>query len=71
MDPRILELQYRVEHEHNDGSWGTMVEEGPQDDAAAHDPERLWTLRRTFRCTACGEVVTLSPGSDPAAPDAE
>jgi len=27
MDQRMLELQYRVEHEHPDGSWGQMVEE--------------------------------------------
>jgi hypothetical protein len=33
MDQRLLQLQYRVEHEHADGSWGEMVE-----DRSAHDP---------------------------------
>jgi hypothetical protein len=71
MDPRLLELQYRVEHEHADGSWGQMVEEErPPHDAAEIDPERGWSLRRVFRCTACNEVVAVAPDREPVAPDA-
>jgi hypothetical protein len=66
----MLELQYRIEHRHADGSWGEMVEE-PHHDAAAHDPERGWSARRAFRCTRCGELVTLARGEQPPAPDAE
>ena len=75
MDQRMLELQYRVEHEHPDGSWGQMVEdERPPHDAAETDPERGW-MQRTFRCVSCGEVMRLlsrkdATGETPA-PDAE
>jgi hypothetical protein len=69
MDPRILELQYRVEHEHADGSWGALVEEGPPLDSAETDPERRWSLRRVFRCTSCDQLVTLTEGDDTASPD--
>jgi hypothetical protein len=70
MDPRIIELQYRIEHQHRDGSWGEMVEETSHHDAAAHDPERNWSLRRVFRCTTCGELVSLASGEGSPAPDA-
>ena len=71
MDQRMLELQYRVEHEHPDGSWGQMVEEEtPPHDAVETDPERGWSLRRVFRCTACNDVVTLAREPDAVAPDA-
>jgi hypothetical protein len=71
MDQRLLQLQYRIEHEHSDGGWGEMVEDRSHHDAADHDPERGWSLRRIFRCTTCDEVVTLSPGGELAPPDAE
>ena len=70
MDQRLLQLQYRVEHEHSDGSWGQLVEDRSRD-ASANDPERSWALRRIFRCTTCGDVVTLTPGEETAPPDAE
>ena len=69
MDQRILELQYEVEHEHADGSRGQMVEERSPRDAADTDPERGWSLRRVFRCTVCNDVVTLTRGREPGAPD--
>jgi len=71
MDPRLLQLQYRIEHEHADGEWGEMVEDRSHHDSADHDPERNWEFRRIFRCNACGEVVTLSSGSETPPPDAE
>ena len=70
MDPRILQLEYRIQHEHRDGSWGEMAEERAPHDSAQTDPEREWSLRRVFRCTACDEVVTLTPGTEPGSPDA-
>ena len=39
-----------IEHRHEDGSWSEMVEERRPHDAADHDAERSWGLRRIFRC---------------------
>lgn len=60
---RFIESQYRIQHRHEDGSWGELVEEPAHHDPAAHDPERSWGLRRIFRC-ACGRSVTLVPGAE-------
>ena len=60
---RSLELQYRIEHRHADGSWAEMVEHRQPPDAADVDVERSWGLRRIFRCATCPESVTLEPGS--------
>ncbi|HET7028331.1 MAG TPA: hypothetical protein VFI28_11625 [Candidatus Limnocylindrales bacterium] len=62
MDPaRLVEMEYRVSHHHNDGSTSPMIEVSRHEDPAAHDPERLWGLRRIFRCTSCDETVTIEP----------
>jgi hypothetical protein len=71
MDPRILELEYTAEHQHSDGSWSPLTEEHRTGDSADHDPERVWSLRRVFRCEACGETVALTPREDVPPPDAE
>jgi hypothetical protein len=71
MDQRLLQLQYRVEHGHADGSWGDMVEEREPHDAADTDPEQTWSVRRVFRCTSCNEIVRITEDGEPAtAPDA-
>jgi hypothetical protein len=62
MNQGSFDLQYRVEHRHADGSWSEMVEERRPHDAADHDSERSWGLRRIFRCPKCNERVTLEPG---------
>jgi hypothetical protein len=70
MDQARIELNYRVEHRHHDGSWGEMVEDRSRHhDSTAHDPERNWGLRRIFRCTSCDEAVTLIPGDAGAEPE--
>ena len=71
MDARIHQLQYRIEHEHADGSWGQLVEQPAHHDPAAHDPERAWSLRRIFRCTKCGDTVIISRDEGAVPPDAE
>jgi hypothetical protein len=70
MDPRILELELRISHRHNDGTNSPMVEVTEHHDAAEHDPERQWGIRRIFRCVSCEETVTIEsrPG-DEGAPD--
>jgi hypothetical protein len=58
---RAAEVQYRIEHQHGDGSWAPMVEERSHHDSADHDPERSWGQRRLFRCTKCDESVLIGP----------
>ena len=51
----------RVQHRHNDGSWGELAPERGHHDAAAHDPESDWSKgRRLYRCTTCDEEVLIS-----------
>jgi len=38
----LQEYQYRVEHQHNDGSWSGLAEDASNNDAAGDDPERGW-----------------------------
>jgi hypothetical protein len=68
---RIVEMAYRIDHRHSDGSWGEMVEDRSHHSPANHDPERNWSLRRIFRCTSCEESVTLIPGEEGGPPAAE
>jgi hypothetical protein len=58
---RITEVQYRIEHRHEDGGWAPMIEEQDHHDAAEHDPERSWGKGRLFRCTKCDEGVLIEP----------
>ncbi|HET9344376.1 MAG TPA: hypothetical protein VFO05_01640 [Candidatus Limnocylindrales bacterium] len=63
----LLEYQFSVEHQHNDGSWSPLVEDPARHDAAGHDPERGW-VRRIFRCPSCSETVALKSPEPPPAP---
>jgi hypothetical protein len=65
---RIEEAQYRLEHRHDDGTWGRMVEQPVHHDSAQHDPERAWGIKRLFRCTRCDETVLIAPDEDPPPP---
>ncbi len=64
MDQARLELQYRIDHLHRDGSWGEMVEDRSHHSPSDHDPERAWGLRRIFRCSSCEESATIVPGDE-------
>ncbi len=70
MDPAsLVTIEYRVAHQHRDGSSSPMVEVTPHHDPAGHDPERRWGFRRIFRCTSCDETITIEPsggGEEPA-----
>ena len=61
---RIVEMALRIEHRHSDGSWGELQEERTADSPANHDPERAWGFRRIFRCTSCGDAVTVIEGEE-------
>ena len=57
---RIVEMAYRIDNRHPDGSWGEMVEDRSHQNPADHDPERKWGRFRIFRCTSCGASVTIA-----------
>jgi hypothetical protein len=64
---RFVESAYRIEHQHRDGNWGLMEEDGPtplHHTSAEHDPERNWLRGRIFRCKTCDASVTIVPGSE-------
>ena len=61
---------FRVEHQHNDGTWSRLqpAEHDPHD-AAESDPERDWDRGHVYVCTSCQERVrVLGPRSDDPAP---
>jgi len=67
---RIIEMAYRIDHRHADGSWGEMVEDRTHHSPADHDPERAWSRFRIFRCTSCDASVAIAnesgvPVTDP------
>ena len=68
---RFVESQYRIEHQHRDGSWGLMEEESTplHHTPAEHDPERGWLRGRIFRCRSCSETLTITPGAEGSVPD--
>jgi hypothetical protein len=65
----LQEFQFRVEHQHNDGTWGELAEDHSHHDVAAHDAERGW-IQRVFRCD-CGENVSVTTREKASPPDAE
>jgi hypothetical protein len=52
----LREFEYRVEHQHKDGSWSGLDEDRSHHGAAANDMERGW-VERIFRCTTCPEIM--------------
>ncbi len=56
---RIIEMAYRIDHRHPDGSWGEMIGDRTHNDPGDHDPERKWSAHRIFRCTSCDASVTI------------
>jgi hypothetical protein len=57
---RLSELTLRVQHRHNDGSWGTLdPEPSAAHDPADLDPERGWGDSTLFRCKTCDEQVRI------------
>jgi hypothetical protein len=64
---RTMELSLRLQHRHEDGSWGSLEPRTPHD-PADHDPERGWGQGTTYACTVCDEEVHVSTADDPAEP---
>ena len=59
---RSREIEYRIEHQHTDGTWAQMALQSH--DSAARDPERGWLRRLVFRCTTCDETAVMSTPTD-------
>ena len=60
MDRLHTELDFRLQHRHGDGSWGTFVPE-PHSPSEV-DPERAWSKGgRVYACTTCDEKVVVAP----------
>ena len=62
MDRLHTELDFRLQHRHGDGSWGTLVPEPHS--PAEKDPERSWGKGRIYACTSCSEKVVVTPAEE-------
>jgi hypothetical protein len=53
---------FHVQHQHSDGSWGTLVPEPEHEphDPATLDPEQEWQRGHVFVCQSCEERVRIS-----------
>jgi len=60
IDRLHMELDLRLQHQHADGSWGTLEPIEPHD-AAELDPERGWANGRIYACQTCDEKVRVTP----------
>jgi hypothetical protein len=56
---------FNVQHQHSDGSWGTMVPEHDPHDPAQLDPELEWQRGHVYVCTSCQERVRVSIPEEP------
>jgi hypothetical protein len=60
VDRLHTELDFRLQHRHGDGSWGTFEPE-PHSPSEV-DSERTWsTGGRIYACTTCDEKVVVAP----------
>ena len=57
---RLAELDLRMQHRHNDGTWSTLERRPDHHDAADHDPERDWARGQVYVCTTCDEEVRIA-----------
>ena len=68
IDRLHMELDLRLQHQHADGSWGSLEPIEPHDSAAL-DPERTWANGRIYACTSCDEKVVVAPVAEEPPPD--
>jgi len=61
---RVAEVSLRLQHRHDDGSWGSFEPAPPHHSPTDHDPERDWASGTIYRCTTCDEEVLVSPLED-------
>lgn len=56
---RLAEVLLRIEHRHDDGTWGALERRPAHHDVADHDPERAWVDGEIYACSSCDEVVRV------------
>lgn len=54
------DLQLRMQHRHDDGTWATLEPRPAHDSPADHDPEREWADGVIYACTRCDELVRVA-----------
>ncbi len=55
------DLQLRMQHRHDDGTWATLEPRPSHHSPAEHDPEREWADGVIYACTTCDELVRIAP----------
>ncbi len=65
---RIGEYELRMQHRHDDGSWGTLEPRPAHHSPTEHDPERDWAAGTVYACTTCDELVRVAPSEGDALP---
>lgn len=60
-----FEYPLRIQHRHDDESWGEMTPEPETRDPDDLDSEREWQDGRVYRCTTCDETVRITPDREP------
>jgi hypothetical protein len=55
----LSELELRIQHQHNDGSWSPLERESNPHDPAQLDPEQEWQRGHVYVCSACQERVRI------------
>jgi hypothetical protein len=68
VDRLHIELDLRMQHQHADGTWGTLKPIEPHSPAEL-DSEREWANGRLYRCTSCDELVRVAPVDEEPPPD--
>ncbi len=65
MDPNLFATSdLRMQHRHDDGSWGTLEPRPAHHSPSEHDPEGEWADGVVYACTTCDELVRIKPGED-------
>ena len=69
MDPNLFATSdLRLEHRHDDGSWGRLEPRPAHHSPTEHDPESEWANHVILACTACDETVRVTSQESGTAP---
>jgi hypothetical protein len=63
----IALAELRLQHRHNDGTWGVLTPRPAHHAATDHDQERDWPRGTIYGCD-CGEEVRIVPQDEAASP---
>ena len=69
MDPNLFATSdLRMEHRHEDGTWGRLEPRPQHHSPTEHDPEGEWANGVVYACTTCDELVRIAPSEGREAP---